>query len=73
MLVGIAATASFLIQDMNYDQFRPATPFDTLLVPYMCFSSHLTPFLTSGKQWPLGQIGTSKSKTVVGIAVTTSL
>jgi hypothetical protein len=32
--VGIAAImASFWIQDLNYDQYRPAIPFDTLLVP----------------------------------------
>jgi hypothetical protein len=32
-MVGIAATASLWIQDMDYDQYRPARPFDTLLVP----------------------------------------
>jgi hypothetical protein len=35
MIVGIAAMASFtlLIKDIKYEQYRPAIPFDTLLVP----------------------------------------
>jgi hypothetical protein len=41
---------------------------------HTCASSvTLTPLITSGKGWPLGQIGRSKSKTVVGIATTTYL
>jgi hypothetical protein len=80
-VVGITATTKLWIQGMDHDQYKPATPFDTLLVPLHVLlqslwldSSPVQRFITSGKCWPLGQIGrTSNSKTVVGIALTTKL
>jgi hypothetical protein len=32
-MMDIAATASLLIQDMDYDQYKPVSPFDKLMVP----------------------------------------
>jgi hypothetical protein len=69
-VVGIAATPKLWIQDMDYDQYRPATPFIISLTHTCASSVTLTRFLTSGKWWLLGQIGTQSSKTVVGIAAT---
>jgi ribosomal protein S18 len=63
------------MQDLDYDQYKPATSYKNKLVIINFPSSvTLTQFLTSAaKCWPLGETGTSNSKTMVGIAVTTKL
>jgi hypothetical protein len=56
---------------MDYDQYRPALS-EKNTCTHTCGASPciLAPFITSGKWWPVGQIGTRNSKTVVGIAPT---
>jgi hypothetical protein len=58
---------------MDYDQYRRATPFKKVGTHTCASSVTLTPLITSGKWWPLGQIKTRNSKTVVGIAATAYL
>jgi cysteine sulfinate desulfinase/cysteine desulfurase-like protein len=72
--VGIAATAYLWIQDMDHHQYRPAS-IGKNTCAHTCGASRVTlaPFLTSGKWWPVGQIGTRNSRTVVGIAATAYL
>jgi hypothetical protein len=73
-VVDIAATAYLWILDMDYDQYRPATTGKNTRA-HTCGACPviLAPFITSGKWWHVGQIGTSNSKTLVGIAVSTYL
>jgi hypothetical protein len=74
-VVAIAATAYLRIQDMDYDQYRPATTGENTC-GHTCGASPVTlaPFLTSGKYWPgCGSNRNKDSKTVVGIAATAYL
>jgi hypothetical protein len=51
IFVGIAFLALFWKQAFLHDQYRPATPSDTLLVPIHDPSVLLTAFITSDKWW----------------------
>jgi hypothetical protein len=74
IVVGIAATTYVWIQNMDYDQYRPATTGKNTRA-HTCGASPVTlvPFLTSSKWWPVGKIGTRNSKTLVGIAASAYL
>jgi hypothetical protein len=60
-VVGIAATAYLWIQNMDYDQYRPATPFKNklALILYMCFFSN---FDSINHQWQMMASGSNRNK-----------
>jgi hypothetical protein len=73
-VVGIAATAYLWIQDMEYDQYRPAKSKKNMVpILVVLFQLFWPQFITSGKWRPLWQTGKGESNTVVGIEATAYL
>jgi hypothetical protein len=73
--VGITATAFLWVDHMAYDQYRPALPFDILLITiHVLLDLGFILYITKNDKWPCQcQLEASKRKMVVGISATSKL